>query len=93
MNFLELRKVQNRLHTIEININYAVAYLKETDLEKAQELQEEVNDMLDMNVNVANIKTMVDFIENNDAKISHLNEEALMIEADGFTLLTEISDE
>ncbi len=91
MNFLDLRKVQNRLQTMEININYAVAYLKEAELVKAQELQAEVNDMLDMNVNVANIKTMVDFIENNDAKISHLNEEALLLEANGFTLLTEFS--
>ncbi len=81
MTFQETMKVLNRASILKLNLDYARRVLgNEEQLQQAQELEETLDGILQTDVNDDNITVLIEFIEGNEGKVSHLNEQAVLLE-------------
>ncbi len=81
ITFQEITKIINRASVLKLNIDYTRRVLKdEEQLQQAQELEETLDEMLQTDINDNNVTALVEFIEGNEGKVTHLNEQAVLSE-------------
>ncbi len=79
MTVLNIAILTARLQMLKTNIDYAARILEEDKQQEAQKLSEEIDGLLNIEANEENLEGIQEFIEDNEGKVSHLNEEALII--------------
>ncbi len=79
MTILQISILTSRLQMLKTNIDYAARVLNEDTQQEAQKLSQEIDELLNIEANEENLEGIQEFIEDNDGKVSHLNEEALII--------------
>ncbi len=73
-----IAKIGSRLQMIKINLDHAEETLDGEELNETKALLETVNELLEIEVDFEGVEKVQKFIEENDGKITHLNEQATL---------------
>ncbi len=79
MTILQISILTSRLQMLKTNIEYAARMHYEDKQQEAQKLSEEIDKLLNLEASEENLEGIQEFIEDNDGKVSQLNEEAIII--------------